>query len=207
MKKFLILAVMLFVSVMVAPAQTKKEQKAAAKQLKQLVDGYVGDGWLVSPGHLPLSDQLSRSYSMQKELDEDGFQKYVMGEAMAIATNYDAAKMQALELAKLDLSQKLQSEITAIIESDLANEQGEREEAVSTATTVLASKNFIQQKLGRVITLVECYRVKPNKNKEVRVIIACNSKVALESAKKEVRKQLDAQGKKLHEEIDAKLAE
>ncbi|MDE5549973.1 MAG: hypothetical protein K2I99_01250 [Bacteroidaceae bacterium] len=207
MKKFLILLVTLCVCVTVASAQTKKEQKAAAKQLRQDVASYVSQGWLVSPGHLPLSDQLNRSYTVQKELDEDGFQKYVTGDGMSVGTSYDAAKMQALELAKLDLVQKLQSEIVAMIKNDVANDQGEQEEAVSTAATVLTSKNFIRQKLGRVITLVECYRVKPNKNKEVRVVVACNSKVALEAAKAEVKKRLETHLEELHEQLDAKLSE
>lgn len=207
MKTQLVFIVMLFTCVMAGYAQSKKEQKAAAKQLKQQLADYTQKGWVVAPGHLPLSDQLSRAFSMQKEFDSDGFQKYVTGDGMSTGTNYDAAKMQALELAKIDLAQKLQSEIIANIESDLSNSQEEQDDAVSVAKTVLSSRNFIRQKLGRVITLVECYRVKPNKNKEVMVVIACNSKLALETAKKEVRKQLEEQGKRLHEGIDSMLSE
>ena len=207
MKKQLFFIVMLFTCVASNYAQSKKEQKAAAKQLKQEVENYTKEGWGVSPGHLPLSEQLSRSYSMQKEVDSDGFQKYVTGDGMSTGTNYDAAKMQALELAKIDLAQKLQSEIIANIENDLSNSQEEQDDAVSVAKTVLSSRNFIRQKLGRVITLVELYRVKPNKNKEVMVVIACNSKVAVEAAREEVRKQLEEQGKRLHEEINSMLSE
>ncbi len=207
MKRFLIFAVMLFACVMTASAQSKKEQKAAAKQLKQMVDAYVGDGWLVAPGHLPLAEQLNRSYTMQKDLDEEGFQKYVTGEGMSVGNNYDAAKMQALELAKLDLAQKLQSDIAAEITNDLGNEQGAQEDAESLVRTTLASKNFVRQKLGRVITLVECYRTKSNRNKEVMVIVACNSKVAFEAARQEVKKRLETRVEQLHEKLDAKLAE
>ena len=72
-----------------------KATKAARKEAKQLKK----DGWQAAPGALPLEKQLDRSYMMQFEYDEDMFPKYLMGEAMSIGGNYDAAKMQALELA------------------------------------------------------------------------------------------------------------
>lgn len=175
-----------------------KASKAARKAAKEA----VRDGWAVAPGALPLEKQFDKSYNMQYEYDENAFPKYIMGEAMSIGANYDAAKMQALELAKQNLAGQIQTEITAIIENTVANEQMEEEQAASITETVMASKNLISQSIGRVIPVVECYRVKKNKVKEVRVVIAYNSSMAMKAAKEAVRQQLEKKGDKLHEQLD-----
>lgn len=176
----------------------EKASKAAKKEAK----GYLKDGWKVAPGHLPLEKQLDRSYQMQYEFDESGYPKYLLSEAMSIGQNYDAAKMQAVELAKLALAGQLQSEIVALVESNVANEQLSQEQAVSVTETVMAGKNLISQNLGRVITVVECYRDMKNKNKEVRVLIAYHTSMAMEVAKNAVREELKKKGDELHDKLD-----
>ena len=71
----------------------KKATKTARKEAKKL----KREGWTNAPGALPLNKQLDKSYLMQMEYDEDMFPKYLMGEAMSIGENYDAAKMQACQ--------------------------------------------------------------------------------------------------------------
>jgi len=175
-----------------------KAGKAARKAAKE----YKRDGWTVAPGALPLEKQLDRAYNMQYEYDENAFPKFIMAEAMSIGENYDAAKMQALELAKLSLAGQIQTEVTALIENSVANKQLSQEQAASITETVSASKNLISQSIGRVIPVVECYRNTATKNKEVRMQIAYNSKMALEAAKNTVREQLEKKGEKLHEQLD-----
>lgn len=179
-------------------AKATKAARKASKDAKK-------DGWLVAPGALPLEKQFDRAYGMQYEYDENAFPKYMMGEAMSIGENYDAAKMQALELAKQNLAGQIQTEVTALIENTVANKQLAAEQAASITETVMASKNLISQRIGRVIPVVECYRDKKNKNKEVRLMIAYNSKMAMEAAKETVREQLEQKGQDLHEQLDAVL--
>jgi len=212
---------MLFILVItggMASAQTAKEiakeRKAMAKLSKSELNAKAGkaarkaakeykrDGWTVAPGALPLEKQLDRAYNMQYEYDENAFPKFIMAEAMSIGENYDAAKMQALELAKLSLAGQIQTEVTALIENSVANKQLSQEQAASITETVSASKNLISQSIGRVIPVVECYRNTATKNKEVRMQIAYNSKMALEAAKNTVREQLEKKGEKLHEQLD-----
>jgi len=180
-----------------------KATKEARKEAKKLTKA----GWLVTPGTLSLEKQLDKSYQMQYEYDENLFPKYLMGEAMSIGENYDAAKMQALELAKQNLAGQVQTEVTALIENTVANRQLGREEAASITESVSASKNLISQSIGRVIPVVEAYRTKDNKskNKEVLVRIAYNSEMAMEAAKKAIRKDLEDKGSKLHEQLDQVL--
>ncbi len=179
----------------------EKASKAARKEAKK----YVKEGWEVTPGALPLEKQLDKSYMMQYEYDEDFFPKYIMGEAMSIGANYDAAKMQALELAKQNLAGQIQTEVTALIENSVSNEQLAEEEAVSVTESVMASKNLISQNIGRTITVMELYRTKSNKNKEVLVRLAYNSEMAKKAAKEAIRKDLEAKGDELHSKLDELL--
>ena len=179
----------------------KKASKTARKEAKKL----KREGWQVVPGALPLEKQLDKSYMMQYEYDEDLFPKYLMGEAMSIGENYDAAKMQALELAKQNLAGQIQTEVTALIENTVANEQLPAEEAASITSSVMAAKNLISQSIGRTITVMETYRTLGNKNKEVLVRIAYNSEMAKAAAKKAVREDLEKKGDDLHKKLDELL--
>ena len=178
-----------------------KATKAARKEAKKLKK----EGWTTAPGALPLEKQLDKSYLMQYEYDEEMFPKYIMGEAMSIGGNYDAAKMQALELAKQNLAGQIQTEVTALIENTVANEQMEAEQAASITRSVMASKNLISQSIGRVVPVMEVYRTLPNKNKEVLVRIAYNSNMAKKAAKKAIKEDLEKKGDDLHNKLDELL--
>ena len=94
----------------------EKASKAARKEAKKLSK----EGWKTAPGALPLEKQLDRSYIMQYQYDNDGFPQFIMAEAMSTGGNYDAAKMQALELAKQNLAGQIQTEVTTLVESTVA---------------------------------------------------------------------------------------
>lgn len=181
--------------------EVKKLEKSAKKEAKKLAK----DGWQVTPGALNLEAQLTRSYKMLQEVDENYYPKFVMAEAMSVGNNYDAAKMQAIDLAKLNLAGMLQTEINSLIESTVANEQLEPEEAQSVVETVSASKNKISQSLGRVITVTEAYRTLSNKNKEVLVRIGYNAEAAKKQAMDVVKQELKNKGNKLHDQLDKML--
>ena len=179
----------------------EKATKTARKEAKRLKK----EGWTTAPGALPLERQLDKSYLMQYEFDEDMFPKYIMGEAMSIGGNYDAAKIQALELAKQNLAGQIQTEVTALIENTVANEQLEEEQAQSITRSVMVSKNLISQSIGRTVPVMELYRTLPNKNKEVLVRIAYNSEMAKKAALKAVKEDLEKKGDELHNQLDELL--
>ena len=179
-------------------ALNDKATKDARKEAKKLAK----QGWQTAPGALPLAKQLDKSYLMQYEYDEDGYPKFMMGEAMSTGENYDGAKIQALELAKQNMAGQIQTEITALVENQVANSQLTAEEASTVTKSVMASKNLISQRIGRVITIVEAYRQLPNKNKEVLVRIAYNSEMAKKVAKDAVRKSLEEETKSTKDELD-----
>lgn len=176
----------------------EKATKTARKEAKKLIK----EGWVTVPGALPLEKQLDKSYMMQMEYDEDMYPKYLMGEAMSIGENYDAAKMQALELAKQNLAGQIQTEVTALIENSVANKQLANDEAVSVTQSIMGAKNLISQSIGRTITVMECYRVKSNKNKEVLVRIAYNGAMAKAAAKRAIQEELSEKSEEIHKKLD-----
>lgn len=222
MKKVLFFAMAMLVACSASFAQDAKEimneRKAVQKMAKQELAAKVDkatkkeakrlakEGWVVSPGALPLEKQLQRSYEMEYQYDDLGFPKYIMANAQSIAENYDAAKTTATSLAITNLAGQIQTEVTALIENTVANKQLSAEDAASISETVMASQNLISQSIGRTITIVECYRVLPNKNREVMVRIAYNGEMAKEAAKKAVREELEKKGDKLRERLDKLLA-
>ena len=179
-------------------ARVDKTTKREAKRLKK-------EGWVVNPGALPLEKQLERSYLMEYEYDENLFPKFLMANAQSIGENYDAAKTAAMSLAITNLAGQIQTEVTALVENTVGNQQMAAEDAASIVETVMASKNLISQSIGRVITIVECYRVLDNKNREVMVRIAYNADMAKQAAKQAVREELKKKGENLHEQLDKAL--
>ena len=221
MKKVLFVALTMLIACSTSFAQDAKEimkerkavQKMARQELAAKVDKatkkeakrLAKEGWVVSPGALPLEKQLQRSYEMEYQYDDLGFPKYIMANAQSVSENYDAAKTAATSLAITNLAGQIQTEVTALIENTVTNRQLAAEDAASISETVMSSKNLISQSIGRTIVVVECYRVLPNKNREVMVRIAYNGEMAKEAAKKAVREELEKKGKNLHEQLDKVL--
>lgn len=222
MKKFLTVAVAIIIASVSCVAQTNaseirqernKISKLAKKELSARVDKTTKkeakrlkkEGWTVAPGALPLEKQLERSYLMEYEYNENLYPKYIMANAQSIAENYDAAKVAAASVAITNLAGQIQTEVTALIENTVANKQLSAEDAASISETVMSSKNLISQSIGRTITVVECYRVLNNKNREVMVRLAYDGSAALEVTKKVVRAELEKKGQQLHDQLDQVL--
>lgn len=177
---------------------TEKASKDAIKMAKT----YKKQGWIVAPGQLPLERQLDKSYQMQYEFEDDQLPKYVLGDAKAVGESYDAAKMLAVNNAKMDIAAAIEMEVTSLTESTLANKEISSNDASSINEAIRAGKNLVANKLGRTFTVVQCYRNLPGHKIEVNVTLAYSAKLALAAAKDVVREQLEAKGKDLHEQLD-----
>lgn len=113
--------------------------------------------------------------------------------------------MQALELAKQNLAGQIQTEVTALIENTVANEQMDQSDAVSITRSVMASKNLISQSIGRVVPVIETYRVVNGNNREVLVRIAYSMDDAKAAVKKAIKEELEQKGDELHGKLDQLL--
>ncbi len=180
-------------------AKASKDARKEAKKLKK-------EGWTVAPGGLPLEKQLDRVYMMQSDMDyTTGFPKFIRGNATAVGQNYEAAKLQAMSLAKLDLAGNISTEVAGLIDNRLSNKETTPGEATSTVESVMAAKNLIAQEIGRTIVALEIYRELKTNNKEVRVMIFYNAEMAKEAAKKGIREDLEKKSDKLAEQLDTIL--
>ena len=226
MKKTLFIGAMLLAGMMIfcetAYAQTKSDLKKIRSERKELnkmtrdelnakvsssakdeAKRLTKEGWKAAPGALPIERQLDRSYNMQYEFDENLMPKYLIGQAMSVGTAYDAAKMQAMTLAKEDLAGQIATEVSALVDDKVENKQLSDDEAASIITAVSSGKQLISQSIGRVMPIIEIYRDKDNKNKEVSISVAYRTDAILKTAKDLIRKELEKKGANAEEIVES----
>lgn len=173
-------------------------EKKAAKEAKSMAK----QGWTVAPGAQPLEMQLTKSYRMQDEVNEEGEAKWIIGSATTVGENYDGAKMQAMTLAINNIAQQIQTTVAAKIENNVANNQLGADEAATVTKSVMGGTQWITNSIGKVITVVECYQILPNKNRNVRIVIAYSEKKAREGIKQSLRKELEKEGDDMLKALD-----
>jgi len=176
----------------------KKSMKMARKEAKKKTK----DGYFVAPGALPMDKQLEKAFIKQNMEDDKGYPKYIVASGNSVAGTQTAAKIQAMETAKLTLAGTISTDVAALIENNIANEQLTREEAATVTRTVAASKNIIAQELGRVIPLTEMYKNIGSDNIQCDLQIAYDSKTAMDMAKKVIREQLSDKSDELQDNLD-----
>ena len=178
-------------------AMKSKATKSARKEAKK----FTKDGFYVAPGALPLDKQLESAWLKQYAVDETGLPVYIVETGNSVAETQTAAKIQATETAKLNIAGNITTQIAALIENNIANQQLNNEEATSVTKTIAASKNMIAQELGRTLMLVEIYK-KIGKNVECDIRLAYDYKNAKEIAKKVMRQELEKQTNILQDKLD-----
>ena len=186
--------------------QTDKELKKdvsskAIRSARVEAKKYKRAGYYVAPGALLLDKQLERAWLRQYETNDKNEAKYIMATGNSVAESQTAGKLQAMETAKLEIAGQISTQIAALIENSIANQQLNTEEAASVTKTVAASKNLIAQEIGQVLPMVEMYK-KIGKNIEVNVRLAYNVATAFDIAKKVIRKNLEEETKIAHEKLE-----
>jgi hypothetical protein len=210
MKKLIIALTLLFSVSLFLPAMaqtTEREaekalNKKAMKKARKEAKKYRKQGFYVAPGALPMDIQLENAWKKQMLIDDDGFPKFIVATGNSVAESQTAAKIQATETAKLELAGTITTNVAALIENNIANQQLNLEDAASVTKTVAASKNIIAQELGRVLPLFEVYKKIGKDNIEADIRLAYDSKVAYEVAKKVIRKSLEEQTEIMQEKLD-----
>jgi hypothetical protein len=200
MKKYLLYIIAILPSLMFAQSDLKKKDLKVLVPVKKQAKQLQRDGWYTSPG-IPMEVRLEKTMEYELATDDKGQPKYIIEEAKSVGETQIAARMQAMEVAKLSLAGKIQSKIGALIENSIANQQLNEKEAASVTKTVAASKNFISQELGQIIEMYSLYRPQGN-NIEVFVKIGYNQVMAIEAAKKVIRKKLENETDILHDKLD-----
>ena len=210
MKKLILAITLLFAVSFAMPIMAQSTSKSSEKDLKKKsmkmarkdAKKKTKAGYFVAPGALPMDKQLEKAFIKQNMEDDKGYPKYIVASGNSVAGTQTAAKIQAMETAKLTLAGTISTTVAALIENNIANEQLTREEAATVTKTVAASKNIIAQELGRVIPLTEMYKNVGSDNIQCDVQIAYDSKTAMDMAKKVIRKQLSEETDALQDKLD-----
>lgn len=206
MKKFFtfLIAVFLVSGVINCEAAelSKQDLKKIEKDAKKKAKEYEKENWMTLPGALPIVRQLEESYKMAYSRDHNGENEFILRDAFAVGQSYDAAKMQAIQVAKTHIADALESEVAGIIENSVNNQILGADEAASIEKTLTSSKSKLAQQLGRVVTVVELYRRLPNKNYEVMVRLAYSERQAREIAKRVVMDSMENESKELHDRLN-----
>ena len=81
-----------------------KAIRSARKEARKLAK----QGYKAPVGKLPIDKQLEKAWQCQYEMDSNGYPFYFIATARTTGSNYSAAQMQAVNLAKLDLAGQIQ---------------------------------------------------------------------------------------------------
>jgi hypothetical protein len=203
MKKYLVLAlVCAFTWVSNSSATVAVSEKQIAKEVKKEVKALKKEGWKVLPGSLPFERQMTDVYLKLYDRDEVGRTNFIIGTSQAVGQNIDAARIQAQSLCKFDIVQQTSTQLTGLIEENVANKQLSPNEAVSISDALAKSKELISGKLGRTIPLLECYKQLPNGNVQLLIRVGYSSDDAITKAKEIIREQMGEELKDLGKKLD-----
>lgn len=204
--KFLLFVLVMAVAMPTTYAQlNKKELKTIEKIAKKEAKQAKKEGWKVASSNPPIEMQLIELYKLQMQKDDNGYDKFIQGEALTVGQVYEATLSHAENLAKMDIAGKLETRVELIIDNKLANEQISERDANSLTKSVSFIRNYIAQRLGQVITPVKMYRDLPNGCIEVRVVVLCNQALAMEAAKEVMRAELEKEAYDLAKKLDSIL--
>lgn len=180
MKKLLSICLLFILSLTVnAQGFSKSEMKDLKKEAKK----YEKEGWKTMPGAMSLTDQLALSKKLTLEEDEEGNTKWQIGAATSVGSIYDAARMQAMTLAKAELTSLITSLITSNYIAASENKQISQDEAESFVKASMESEGIsVDQKLGNPRVIFDAYRKLSNGNVEVTIRIAILQKKVKEIA-------------------------
>lgn len=149
-------------------------KERASKDAKKQAKSMTKEGWKVTPGKLPLEKQFDRSFQLEYVMDEEGQNVYVTGEGMSVAQTYDVARKQADFMAKGSIAGQIQTRYTSLAEGKFANEQLSQAQANSVSRFLEDNRLLVEENLGKVTPMVECYRETKDGNVEVLVRYAYN---------------------------------
>lgn len=193
MKLLRLLMVVVLVSITMVSVYAR-QSKDLAKEAKKEAKILKKEGWKVPAGSFSLERQLMEAYLLQAEVDTDRQPKYIFGQAISGGSFYDAAKMQAVELAKAELAGNIATELTTLVTIKLENQQIGAEKASSASEIIEKGKSLVSQKLGSTIPLIEIYRNTKEGTIEVQIRLAYEKEKGIKAALDAIDSELEKEG-------------
>ncbi len=177
-----------------------KVEYKPTKEVKKQAKKYEKEGWKVAFGAMPMAEQLQRAIYFQKEVDANGLSKYAVGRGQSEAQYYDAARMQAMELARLDVASQFETSITAEAKSILGNEQGET--VASVLQTSKGVRSLVSQNLSQTILVTEIHKEIKGGGYIVQISVAADREQGVKAAKRAIREDLKKRGDEIVKKLD-----
>lgn len=211
MKKLTYLFCLLFTFSIVGTsfAQSEKEIKKdiknkAMKDARKEAKSLKKEGFAVAPGQMPMDKQIENTWMKRYEVTDDGDPLYFIADARSIGETHSVAKMQAYEVAKINIAGQIGTSVAGLIKTTLANSQLNSKDAASITETVANFQSKVISDMGRVQTFFEASRG-IDVNTEVTVTLGYSYETAIEMAKNNIRKELKAKGEVNEEQLDELL--
>ena len=145
--------------------------------LQHEVQRLYAEGYHTLAGKLPLEEQLAESWRYQREKDEGGEARYFVVSAKSKGETFDAARLQAESLAKVQLAGLMETRIGQLVTNRLESSDGN-----TLMKTVASSKNLVTTRLSNVYPLLEVYKECPDGKIEVQLVMGCDRRWAREIA-------------------------
>ncbi len=179
-----------------------KPSKSAKKQAKKMTK----EGWIVPSGMKDLAGQLTQGQLMGEELmtNEAGqiMKRYILHTATTVSGSESTAYSAARSVCQQEVAAMLETKIIAAFKGKADN----AETSAITATTVdkfnQRARGISEATLTMMIPIVHTYRVLPNKNFQTQVQLAYDKKEMHVQLKRQLAKELEAEGDELEELVD-----
>jgi hypothetical protein len=177
-------------------------KKRAVKEARKETRKLTRQGWATAPAALPMAKQLERAWTMQYQTDDRMNLVFINADGNGVANTQTAAQIQAFEMAKLNLAGQIQTEIRALVEANIANQQLTQQEAATVNRILTTSRNIIATRLNRIEPAFVIYRQLRGGNVECQVMLLYNRQQAIQQAGDVIRQQLDQDLRRLSERWD-----
>ncbi len=142
----------------------KVKEKALKKARKEAKRLGKEEGWKVFPGDKPLDKMLEDSWMKQYEMklnnDMSETNAYIWATGNGVSKTKSAGKMQAMELAKVELAGQLKTHVAALTTSNIANAQLSSVDAETEMSIVQSAKSITSATLTQIKPIVVLYRTK-----------------------------------------------
>lgn len=186
-------------------AQLKNKNVKAIRKARKEARQYKRDDWSVAAGALPMDMMFEKSWTYQLAESKPGRKKYIWADQTATGQTHAGAKMQAIELAKVDLASQIEAEIISLTEASVANQQLTRDEAQTIQKVVQGSKSIVTQTLTNVEPTVLIYKDIGDNNVQCKVMLFFDKEDTVEQAKKKIKKKLEEETEIIHDKLDKML--
>lgn len=145
--------------------------------LQEAVCRLKAEGYRTIAGKLPMKEQLAESWRYQREKDAKGEARYFVVSAQSSGESFEAARLQAESLAKVQLAGLMETRIGQLVTNRMEMSDGN-----TVMQTVASSKNLVTTRLADLYPLLEIYKEGTDGKVEVQLTMGCDRKWASEIA-------------------------